>query len=182
MEPVRYAHEIYRRPPKRATRLFLSDDAFEGLLKQAASAGYRHPQSTTAKGLARYLSMIFSHPHQVFQDTRPPHYKEGDPILLDPNHLKPRLPKWLPDTTESMNPRKMRGLRGELPLDAIYEVGLHRGITAERLAHSSNALERATVISATVEALGLGYLTPTIVPQSEIEHRTNLHRPREIAW
>lgn len=183
MSSTRFAHEIGRhRPPKPVTRVFLSDEAFDKLLERAAGAGYRHAESTTAKGLAAYLDAVFGHPHQVWADTRPDHYKEGDAIVLDPASLNPRLPKWLPDRTEAMNPRRVRGIRGELPLDAIYEVGLHHGITSERLARSDSGLNRSVVISATLEAFGLGHITPSITPQSTRVIRHSRHAYKELGW
>lgn len=146
---------INSHPHKRQHKIYqVSQDAREHLYKLARRSGYAHDMGINQRGISDYI-IALTHSDVTFEDTRPDYLQEIDSARVTIHH---KLPIWYdPEPTRfdfgiNISPNTQ---------ETLYTIALSHGITNFK---RPNTISRGPVISALLEAIGQGCLTPNNVP------------------
>lgn len=158
--------------PRRSS-IALSDKAWSTLSKKRDECGYFGTAKNT--GLFAFLAALIQHnptPETMWTDTRSQHPEQLQ--MFDFERLSNgQLPLWSQAPDVQTRIRKPRGIIAEhwTPLIPAYAaLGRHYGISPYRGGSFENP---SVVASATLEAIGLDYLTPAMWPHNA-EPRTRV--------
>lgn len=139
-------------------KLFISDEACKQLIRDAHAHGYLNSYPN-ARGLSQYVEALMSY---SMHDTRPPEVREADGDMLDAGIApewqlhSPRLPRMLTLTQHVLTLAAAHCLR----LGIAYA-------PAHRVMGAPTYYDELPCMSALLEAIGSGWVTPYPNPKPE---------------
>ena len=152
-------------PSRKKTSIALSDKAWEYLSHQRDRCGFTAP-GIKSPGIFALLDALIQHNPDPAADWRDARCDYPEQLqMFDMERLqRKQLPLWSQAPDIETRIRKPRGIIGEYwyPLIPAYAaLGRHYGISPYRGGSFENP---SVVATATLEAIGLGYLTPSAWP------------------
>jgi hypothetical protein len=160
----------------RQTHLFLSDEAYDGLVAQARKVGFVRGVERS-KGVGPYMRALLelNPTGPEWRDTRP----EWASALDIPNLEEGQLPIW-----DKGDARILRRFGGSVILDRAailaYDLGIVKSNTPG-LRGRGDRFSVPALVSQFWEAVGLKWLTPAQMPHNTYKTKLHKHWP-EIEW
>lgn len=181
-------------------KVFISPEAWDGLLTLARRSSYLGPQSTVGRGIGQYMHALFAINHtRIYTPETPPIFiarAGGGFIDNRPDYLRSGqhpdlMPTWVMSdqfTHERRIPRCFK--RQSLPLDLMHRLAIMGGITLpqfkvkEPLTPSTFPFDSTTrSASAVMEVIGRLLLTPYNTPRNPLPVSARMRRTfNEVAW
>lgn len=162
----------------------LSDEAFNGLVKQAKKLKYVR-LNNWAYGLSRYLEDLS---YQEFKDNRPPYLIDWKPLGYDiwfiPEYTQYTVPRELSLTNSAIENYTLIALRYSIFRVSIRPIPKPNPNNPRPfVVHFKRNQTKIMIVSAVLEAIGTDLLTPnSLVNEANWKRNIPRTKARELVW